>query len=234
MKTKQKKESAPPISMGAVIMPFTYAEDEHYYVEDLGKIKKKPIYSFVKRIFDILFSFFGLVLLALPMLIISIAIKCSSEGSVFYTQERLGLNGKRFKLVKFRTMILDAEKDGAQWSAGSDDGRVTKIGLFLRKYRLDELPQLLGCFTGQLSIVGPRPEREVFYDLFDQHVHGFRERMKVKPGLTGLAQINGGYDLRPEEKIVYDIEYIKNRSFWLDIKILLKTVTVVLKHDGAK
>lgn len=234
MKTKQRKKLENPVSPESVIMPFTYAEDEHYYVEDLGEIRKKPVYSLLKRIFDILFSFFGLILLAFPMLVIAIAIKCSSEGSVFYTQERLGLNGKRFKIVKFRTMILDAEKDGAQWSAGSDDGRVTKIGLFLRKYRLDELPQLLGCLTGQLSIVGPRPEREVFYDLFDQHVHGFRERMKVKPGLTGLAQINGGYDLRPEEKIVYDVEYIKNRSLWLDISILVKTVVVVLRHDGAK
>lgn len=234
MKTKRVKAPPKKWSAESVIMPFTYAEEEHYYVEPLGVIRKKPIYAFVKRLFDILFSFFGLILLALPMAIIAIAVKCSSEGSIFYTQDRLGLNGKPFKLVKFRTMVLDAEKDGAQWSSGADDGRVTKVGSFLRKYRLDELPQLWGCLTGELTIVGPRPEREVFYDLFEEHVHGFRERMKVKPGLTGLAQIHGGYDLRPEQKIVYDIEYIKTRSVLLDIKILLKTVAVILRHEGAK
>lgn len=234
MKTKQTEGPIKTEAAESVIMPFTYAEDEHYYVETLGEIRKKPIYSFAKRLFDILFSFVALILLLLPMLIIAAAIKCTSKGSVFYKQERLGLNGKRFKIVKFRTMVSDAEKDGAQWALGADDKRVTKVGAFLRKYRIDELPQLLACLTGQLSIVGPRPEREVFYDLFETHVHGFRERMKVKPGLTGLAQINGGYDLRPEEKVVYDVEYIKKRSFWLDMKILLKTVAVVLKHDGAK
>ncbi|MBP3369350.1 MAG: sugar transferase [Clostridia bacterium] len=217
-----------------VVMPFEYAEDEHYYVEDLGVLKKKPFYSFVKRTFDIFASLFGLIICAIPMLIIAIAIKCSSKGPVFYSQERLGLNRKKFMLVKFRTMVADAEKQGAQWSQGYNDTRITKVGSILRKTRLDELPQLWACLTGKLSIVGPRPEREVFYNKFEEHVHGFSERLKVRPGLTGLAQVSGGYDLRPEEKVVHDVEYIKNRSLRMEIKILFKTVKVVFTHDGAK
>ena len=216
------------------VMPFEYSPDEVYPVEKLGDLKKKPFYSFVKRTFDIFASIFGLTLMALPMLVIAIAIKCDSKGKVFYSQERLGLNGKKFMLVKFRSMREDAEKDGARWSDGDKDNRITKVGRFLRKTRLDEIPQLWACLTGTLSLIGPRPEREVFYDEFEKHVPGFRQRLLVKPGLTGLAQVSGGYDLRPEEKIIHDIEYIKNRSIWLEIKILFKTVKVVLTHNGAK
>ena len=229
----EKKDNAAD-NTDDVVMPFEYAEDEHYYVEDLGVIAKKPFYSFVKRTFDIFASAFGLLICALPMLIIAIAIKCSSKGPVFYSQERLGLKGKRFMLVKFRTMVADAEKAGAQWSQGDNDSRITKVGSILRKTRLDELPQLWACLKGDLSLVGPRPEREVFYNKFEEHVHGFSERLKVRPGLTGLAQVSGGYDLRPEEKVIHDVEYIKNRSLRLELKILFKTVKVVFTHDGAK
>ena len=217
-----------------VIMPFEYADDEHYYVESLGKIKRKPFYSLVKRLFDFFASFFALTLLAVPMLIVAIVIKCTSKGPVFYSQERLGLNGKKFKVVKFRTMVADAEKAGAQWSQGNNDSRITRVGAFLRKTRIDELPQLFGCLIGTMSLIGPRPEREVFYNKFEEHVHGFSERLKVKPGLTGLAQVSGGYDLRPEEKVQFDIEYIKKRSLWLEVKILFKTVGVIFSHNGAK
>ena len=217
-----------------IIMPFTYAEDEHYYVEDLGKIKRKPVYDFLKRAMDILLSAFGLIVAAIPMLIVAVMVKLSSPGPIFYKQERLGLNGKPFMLVKFRTMVDNAEKDGARWSLGGSDARITKLGSILRATRLDELPQLWACFIGTLSVVGPRPEREIFYDKFEEHIHGFRERLKVKPGLTGLAQINGGYDLRPEQKIVYDVEYIKNRSILQDIKIIFGTFAVVLFRRGAK
>lgn len=217
-----------------VIMPFSYSENEHYYIEDLGEIPEKPFYSFVKRVFDIVVSFFGLVICAVPMMIIACAVKATSEGPVFYYQERLGLNGKKINVVKFRTMARDAEKEGAQWSQGDNDSRITSVGAVLRKTRLDELPQLWMCLKGELSIVGPRPEREVFYEEFEKHIHGFSQRLKVKPGLTGLAQVNGGYDLRPEEKIIYDVEYIKNRSVFEEIKILFKTVGIIFTHDGAK
>ena len=217
-----------------VLMPFSYGEDEHYYIESVEPLEKKPFYSFVKRAFDIVCAICGLTVGLIPMLCIALAIKLTSKGTVFYSQERLGLNGKKFMLVKFRTMRQDAENGVAQWSQGDSDSRITPIGAILRKTRMDELPQLWACLTGTLSLIGPRPEREVFYNEFEKHVHGFSERLKVKPGLTGWAQVNGGYDLRPEEKVVYDVEYIKNRSILMDLKIILKTVLVIFSHDGAK
>lgn len=215
-----------------VILPF-HVENE-YYVEDLGRIPSKPFYSFCKRTFDIVVSLTALLVLAIPMLIIAIGVKSTSKGSVFYFQERLGLNGKKFQVIKFRTMVENAEKDGAQWSSGKKDSRITEFGRFLRNSRLDELPQFWCILKGEMSLVGPRPEREVFYDKFEEYIHGFRERLKVKPGLTGLAQVNGGYYLKPEEKIVYDVEYIKNRSLRLEILVIFKTFKVVFTREGAK
>ena len=217
-----------------VNLPFEVKEGEEYFVEELGKIKKKPFFSLVKRLFDFLVSFICIVVCLLPFIIISLAIVCSSRGGAFYAQERLGLNGKKFKVIKFRTMVFDAEKGGAQWSEGDADERITKVGRILRNTHLDELPQLFCCLIGTMSLVGPRPERECFYLEFEKYIHGFNQRLKVKPGLTGLAQVNGGYDLKPQEKIVYDIEYIKKRSLWLDIKIMFKTVAVVLLKKGVK
>lgn len=217
-----------------IILPYEYKEDEHYFVEDVGEIASKPFYSFVKRAFDIVACSFALLICLVPMLIVALVIKLTSKGPVFYSQDRLGLNGKTIKVVKFRSMVADAEKDGAKWSDGDSDSRITKVGAFLRKTRIDELPQLWSCVIGDMSLIGPRPERAIFYDAFEEHVHGFKQRLKVKPGITGLAQISGGYDLRPEEKIVYDIEYIKNRSLMMEIKILFKTVAVIFSHEGAK
>ena len=131
-------------------------------------------------------------------------------------------------------MYIDAERSGAQWSLGDDDARITSIGRILRKTRLDELPQFWCILKGDMSLIGPRPEREVFYNEFETYIHGFSQRLKVKPGLSGLAQIRGGYNLKPEEKIVYDVEYIKTRSIWLDLKIIFGTIRVVFSHDGAK
>lgn len=213
-------------------MPFEF--DREYYVEQLGDIPHKPIYSFFKRLFDIFFSLLMIILLALPMLAIAVAVKITSKGSVLYFQERLGLRGRKFRIIKFRTMDRNAEDAGAQWSEGDDDERITRFGRFLRKTRLDELPQLWCILAGTMSFVGPRPERECFCIAFEKYVHGFSERLKVKPGLTGLAQINGGYDLRPEEKVLYDVEYIKKRSLWLDIKIIFGTFSVVFRRKGAK
>ena len=216
----------------SVILP--YEKSGEFYVESLGELAKKPFYDFFKRALDIVASACALIVLAIPMIIIAIVIKCTSPGTAFYCQERLGLNGKKFDVIKFRSMRMDAEATGAQWSAGDQDPRITRVGSVLRKTRLDELPQLLCILAGSMSLVGPRPEREVFYNEFETYVHGFHERLKVKPGLTGLAQVSGGYDLRPEEKIVYDMEYIRNRSILLDLKIIFRTVGVVFTHDGAK
>lgn len=216
------------------IMPFNNTDVKEYYIDDLGKLKPKVFYSIVKRLFDFFASLIAIIILLVPMIIIGILVKLTSKGPILYKQERLGKNGKPFKLVKFRSMRVDAEANGAQWSQGDDDPRITKFGRFMRKARIDELPQLFTILSGKMSIVGPRPEREVFYNEFEKYIHGFRERLKVKPGLTGLAQVSGGYDLKPEEKIIYDIEYIKKRSIWMDIKVIFKTVLVIFTHDGAK
>lgn len=215
-----------------VIAP--YERCAEIYIEDLGNINTSAQYAFLKRTFDIVFSIFALIILVVPMIIIALFIKSTSKGTVFYKQERLGLNGKKFQIIKFRTMDMDAEKDGCRWSDGDDDPRITKVGRFLRKSRLDELPQFWCILKGEMSIIGPRPERECFYNEFEEYIHGFSQRLKVKPGLTGLAQVKGGYYLKPEEKIIYDVDYIKNRSIGLDFKILFGTLKVIFKCDGAK
>ena len=194
--------------------------------------KRKPVYSFVKRAFDVVVSMTAGVLL-IPMGIIALMIRLDSEGSALFKQERLGKNGKPFYMYKFRSMRIDAEKNGPKW-ADQDDDRCTRLGKLLRKCRLDELPQLWNIFVGDMSIVGPRPERPFFYDEFETYIHGFRHRLVVQPGLTGLAQVNGGYDLEPEEKIVYDMRYIKERSLWMELKIIFKTVALVFSHEGAR
>lgn len=214
-----------------IVLP--YSVEGEFFIDPVD-VKNKLLYRFFKRFFDITVSLVLLLLCFVPMVIIGILVKLTSKGPALYFQPRLGLNGKRFRVVKFRSMCFDAEKDGVQWSAGKEDERITKFGSFLRKTRLDELPQLWCIFIGTMSFVGPRPEREVFYDAFETYIHGFRERLKVKPGLTGLAQVNGGYDLKPEEKIMYDMEYIRRRSCWLDFKIMLKTVGIVFSASGAK
>ena len=215
-----------------VILP--YEKTKEYYIEPLGEIEKKPIYDFLKRFFDIVISALALIVLAIPMAVIAAIIKCISPGPVFYTQERLGKGGVPYMMCKFRTMRIDAEANGAQWSQGDEDPRIVPQLRWIRKTRVDELPQFWLCLTGKMSLVGPRPERACFYNEFETYIHGFHERLKVKPGLTGLAQVNGGYDLKPEEKIVWDVEYIKKRSLWLDVKILCKTVKTVLTGMGAK
>lgn len=209
-----------------VILPFEKPTVE-YNVERINNLTKKPMYDFWKRFFDIVFSLAGIIVLALPMLVVYIIVALTTDASPIYKQERLGLNGKKFYIYKFRTMHKNAEENGAQWSIGDDDERVTKLGKILRRTKFDEIPQLFNCLTGDLSLVGPRPEREIFYNCFETYIHGFSQRLLVKPGVTGLAQVHGWY-LRPEEKIVYDIEYIKTRSLWKDFKIILKTVTDIL------
>ena len=215
-----------------MILPYEVTGE--YYVEELGELDAKPVYSFFKRFFDIVLSLFALIVLLIPIRIIAVIVKLTSPGSVLYKQERLGKDGVSFEIIKFRSMYADAESNGAQWSDGENDERITPFGKFLRRTRMDELPQFAQILTGKMSLVGPRPERECFYEKFETYIHGFSERLKVKPGLTGLAQVSGGYDLRPEEKVVYDIEYIKKRSLWLDLKCILLTVRIIFSHNGAR
>lgn len=207
-----------------VINPFEQTGE--YYIEPVV-VERKIAYEVIKRCLDIIFSMLALLILIIPMCIIAIAIKCTSKGTALYTQERLGKNGKKFKIIKFRSMVDDAEKHNIQWCE-EDDPRVTRLGAYLRRYHIDELPQLWNIFVGDMSFIGPRPERECYYDAFETYIHGFRERLKVKPGLTGLAQVSGGSLMRPEEKIVHDVKYIKKRSVGLDIRILCNTVLTVI------
>ena len=183
--------------------------------------------------FDFFASLVAILVLALPMLLVAFCIVIDSPGGAVYSQERMGLNGKKFTLYKFRTMKKDAEKDGAQWAHENDD-RCTRVGRFLRQTRLDELMQLFNILKGDMSVVGPRPERECFYKEFSSYIDGFEQRLCVIPGLTGLAQIKGGYDFKPEEKIAYDLEYIETRNFWLDIKLIFQTLSVVLGRKHAR
>lgn len=196
-------------------------------------LEQKKLYLITKRAFDIVCSFLGLLILAIPMIIIALIITLDSPGSPIFKQERLGLHGKPFMIYKFRSMRLDAEENGPQW-ADEQDPRCTHFGQILRRTRLDELPQFYNILRGDMSFVGPRPERAYFYGEFEKYIPGFSNRLMVVPGLTGHAQVNGGYSLKPEEKIIYDMEYIEKRSIWMDLACIAKTIRVVLCGAGAR
>ena len=190
-------------------------------------------YLYLKRVIDIFLATIGLII-ALPIVgLITILIVIETPGSPFYVQKRMGKNGKQFKMVKLRSMRMDAEKDGEKW-AEVNDPRITKVGAFIRKTRIDELPQLASVLKGDMSIIGPRPERPFFTAKFNKEINGFEKRLLVKPGLTGLAQVSGGYDISPKEKLQYDLEYIQNLTFSLEVKIILKTFKVIFTGEGAR
>ncbi len=187
-----------------------------------------------KRLID-LFASFLLCTVAIPIgIITALAIKLESPGPVFYKQRRTGQYNDEFEVIKFRSMRNDAEKTGAQW-ATHNDTRVTKVGNFIRKTRIDELPQIINILKGDMSIVGPRPEREIFISKLEKEIPYYRFRHAVKPGVTGLAQVSYPYGASVEDAVwkhKYDIYYIKHHSTFLDIKILLKTVKVVIFGMG--
>jgi len=188
----------------------------------------------LKRIFDVLLSSFGLLLASPFFLFVPIFIRVESQGAVIFRQERVGLSGKTFNVLKFRSMCVDAEKDGAQW-AKSNDPRVTRVGCWLRKLRIDEIPQLINVLRGEMSLIGPRPERPVFVDQLEKEIPFYQMRHLVKPGVTGWAQVNHPYGASVEDavkKMEYDLFYVKNYSFLLDVRILLRTVRVVLFGKG--
>ena len=187
----------------------------------------------IKRAEDVIVSFLLLVPALPVMLLIALGIKLEDRGPVFYRQKRVTKGGREFDMLKFRSMHVDAEKDGPKWAERSDD-RCTRFGALLRKTRLDELPQLWNILKGEMSFVGPRPERKYFYEQFEKYIVGFSNRLVVTPGLTGYAQVNGGYELTPEEKIVYDMEYIARRSIRLDLQCIVKTALLIFTHDGAR
>jgi exopolysaccharide biosynthesis polyprenyl glycosylphosphotransferase len=197
----------------------------------VSNYKNKPIYFYIKPIIDTLISLFSLIVLFPLLIIVAVLIKIDSPGTVFYRQERIGLDGKPFFILKFRTMQNDAEKNGPKW-AKQNDARITRVGHYLRKYRIDELPQFLNILRGEMSMIGPRPERLVFIEDFEKEIPEFRVRLQVKPGITGWAQINGGYDISPKEKLALDLYYIQHFSILLDLKIVLQSIPVILFAKG--
>lgn len=178
----------------------------------------------LKRWLDVFGSGVGLVFLSPFMLLAALLVKLDSPGPVFYTQERMGLDARPFKIIKFRTMRMDAEEGGPGWTT-PDDPRKTKLGAFLRRFNIDELPQLINVLLGDMSLVGPRPERPVYVEQFRQNIPRYMDRHREKAGLTGWAQVNGMRgDTSIAERTKYDLWYIENWSVWLDIKIILRTL----------
>lgn len=182
----------------------------------------------LKRAFDIVFSLIALVLLSPLMLITALAVKLYDGGDIFYKQKRLTIDGKEFYIYKFRSMIANAEKPGTPQLASEHDPRITPVGRFLRKVRLDELPQLLNILKGEMSVVGPRPERPELTELYKKEMPEFEFRLKVKAGLTGYAQVTGAYDTSPYDKLKMDLMYIENYSFRMDLQIILMTIKTML------
>lgn len=183
------------------------------------------MYTYIKRFIDIVMAIILLLLLFIPMLIVSVLIKIDSKGPVIFKQERVGYKEKIFKLYKFRSMVQDNNVRDF-----SCEDKHTKIGTFIRKTSLDELPQLFNIIKGDMSFIGPRPWIDDYYKLMTQ---GQKDRYKVRPGITGLAQINGRNNITIKEKIDYDLYYVNNISLLLDIKIFFKTILEVFKKTGA-
>ncbi len=189
----------------------------------------------LKRAFDILTSALLLILLLPVMLLTAIAIKLDSRGPVLYRQERVGLRGRSFMCTKFRSMRVDAEQDGVARWASKDDPRITRIGAFLRKSRIDELPQLWSVFTGEMSLVGPRPERPAFVEELKEQIPFYEIRHTVKPGITGWAQVRYHYGASMDDarrKHQFDLYYVKNNSLVLDLLVLVETVSVIVFREG--
>ena len=183
-------------------------------------------YYYIKSVMDFILALIALIILLPLLLIVAILIKLDSKGPVFYTQLRPGKNQKVFKVYKFRTMVQGADKyQKVGVEVRKDDNRITSLGRFLRRFKIDELPQLINILKGDMSIVGPRPSLPEYLEQYEKWE---LDRFLVRPGLTGLAQINGNIYLNRKEKSAYDIRYVKEMSFFLDIKIIIKTVLIVL------
>jgi exopolysaccharide biosynthesis polyprenyl glycosylphosphotransferase len=186
-----------------------------------------------KRIMDIVISIIGIILSSPIMLIIILAIKLYDHGPVFYKQERLSKEGAPFQILKFRSMIVDSEKDGARLASKHDD-RITPVGRVIRRLHFDELPQLFNVLRGDMAFVGPRPEREEIYAEYEQYIPQFRYRLKMKAGLTGYAQVYGNYQTVPYDKLKLDLTYIEKFSIWLDIKLIFMTVKILFQKEKSE
>lgn len=192
--------------------------------------KKKPVYEFFKRIFDIVCSLLSIIVFGLPMLIVAIAIKCDSKGPVLFKQNRVGKNKKLFKIWKFRSMYTDTDPNAPTHQLGNANSHITKVGAFIRKTSIDELPQLFNILSGKMSFVGPRPalwnQDDLIAERDKYHAND------IKPGLTGLAQVSGRDELEIPVKAKFDGEYVEKRAFFYDIGLIFNTAFRVFKHEG--
>ncbi|MBQ2759381.1 MAG: sugar transferase [Clostridia bacterium] len=189
---------------------------------------------FLKRAMDIAISLIGLIVASPIMLVVALAIKLEDKGPVFYKQKRVTLNGDVFEILKFRSMIVNAEKDGLSIPATGKDPRITKVGNIIRATRIDELPQIINILKGDMSIVGPRPERVEHVEKYSEEIPEFAYRLKVKGGLTGYAQIYGKYNTSAYDKLRLDLMYIENYSIFLDIKLIILTVRIMLSKESTE
>ena len=203
---------------------------------ELSEPVRRASYAPLKRVLDVVVVGLTMVIWLPVSLIVALVVRLDSKGPILYRQARVGRDGKLFTLTKFRTMVVDAEATGPQFTM-EDDPRITRTGSFLRKSRLDEFPQLWSVLRGELSLIGPRPERPVFVEVFSREIPFYESRLLVRPGVTGWAQVNYGYaDDQAEtiEKLTYDLFYIKHSSFWLDLHITGKSIWTVLTGFGAR
>ena len=207
----------------------------HLPMLKVGRYKPQPEYIFIKRLIDIVISAIALVILSPIMLATAVAIKVTDHGPVFYKQVRLTKDGKEFEILKFRSMRVDAEKDGvARLSSGENDDRITPIGKVIRACRIDELPQLLNILKGELSIVGPRPERHEIATQYCAEMPEFSLRLQAKAGLTGYAQVYGKYNTTPYDKLTMDLMYIAHPSIIEDFKIMFATVKILFMPESTE
>ena len=215
-------------------IPIQYLERDFFKYFPFSRSNQNQLYQFSARLCDILFSAFGFIIGAALIPFIAIANAFANKGTLFYTQERVGQNGELFKIYKFRTMGNNSEQDGAVFSSANDQ-RVTPFGKIMRKTRIDEFPQFINILKGEMSIIGPRPERPFFVSKIAEQMPFYTTRHIIKPGLTGWAQVNYPYGATLEDSLVkleYDLYYIKHRSIFIDINILVKTFSTVLFYRG--
>ena len=213
------------------------AENQHLFDTPLYLCRNSSLTierAFFKRLTDILISALGLLFFSPIMLLIALFIRFEDRGPVIYQQERLTKDGRHFHIYKFRSMREDAERDGKARLAEKDDERITAVGRFIRPFRLDELPQLWNILLGEMSLVGPRPERPDIAAAYEKEIPEFSYRLKVKAGLTGYAQVYGKYNTTAYDKLKLDLMYIQNGSLMMDMEILLKTVQILFQRESAE
>jgi exopolysaccharide biosynthesis polyprenyl glycosylphosphotransferase len=215
-------------------VPIQFVGKDFYKYFPFSRSNENKLYIFFHRAFDVTFSILGLMVGVLLLPIILLGNLIGNKGPLFYFQERVGKNSKCFNIIKLRTMVVNAEKDGVKW-AKKNDNRITRFGMFLRRSRLDEIPQFINVLKGDMSIIGPRPERPFFVNELSRIIPFYQTRHIIKPGLTGWAQVSTRYGASIDEsltKLQYDLYYIKHRSIFLDFSITLKTLSTILYYRG--